>query len=283
MESIAEPELDAISLKVEGIESEFEIDPHQCQLDILLNKKLIQTVPFNETTIVSLPPSSPSLQLMVRSSSRPLGSVGFKLPELLELNHNVERKHWITLFDDEDDNLYDGDYGEDDIDQPRILLLYQIIDNLLVLNLGRSTVGIERPSSTGDEHIFNKRDSIEHKDSSVLIRSKTQSELEENKESESSIIKPLKIDYDQYVVNSYNENPLLSDIEDGVITKVKVDEVSPRFPEPGNDEFSKLVRSTQNDFNDVKTLNEKILKLTTIIQELREGKIELLSNQSRSK
>ena len=35
--------------------------------------------------------------------------------------------HWVTLFDDLEDDMYDGQLGEDDWEQPRILLEYSVI------------------------------------------------------------------------------------------------------------------------------------------------------------
>lgn len=35
--------------------------------------------------------------------------------------------HWVTLFDDLDDDMYDGQLGEDDYELPRILVEYTII------------------------------------------------------------------------------------------------------------------------------------------------------------
>ena len=35
-------------------------------------------------------------------------------------------RHWVTLFEHEHDDLYDGQLGEQDDEQPRILLDYTI-------------------------------------------------------------------------------------------------------------------------------------------------------------
>lgn len=35
--------------------------------------------------------------------------------------------HWVTLFEDLDDDLYDGQLGEDDYEQPRILIEYSVV------------------------------------------------------------------------------------------------------------------------------------------------------------
>ena len=35
--------------------------------------------------------------------------------------------HWVTLFESLDDDIYDGQLGEDDWDLPRILIEYSVI------------------------------------------------------------------------------------------------------------------------------------------------------------
>ena len=45
------------------------------------------------------------------------------------VKYNHPYKQWITLFDDPDDDVYDGVMGEDDEEQPRILVNFQIIEN----------------------------------------------------------------------------------------------------------------------------------------------------------
>jgi hypothetical protein len=35
--------------------------------------------------------------------------------------------HWVTLFDDLDDDMFDGQLGEDDFDMPRMLIEYSIV------------------------------------------------------------------------------------------------------------------------------------------------------------
>jgi hypothetical protein len=35
--------------------------------------------------------------------------------------------HWVTLFDSLEDDVYDGQLGEDDYEQPRVLLEYSIV------------------------------------------------------------------------------------------------------------------------------------------------------------
>lgn len=38
-------------------------------------------------------------------------------------------KQWITLFDHPDDDIYDGVLGEDDDEEPRLLIEFVVDDN----------------------------------------------------------------------------------------------------------------------------------------------------------
>ena len=69
--------------------------------------------------------SDPSLVFMVRdvSVSDPrVGSVSIPRSILLDGELNFTYSMWITLFDDPNDDLYDGAMGINDDEDPRILL-----------------------------------------------------------------------------------------------------------------------------------------------------------------
>jgi len=133
----------ALSLLIEGLESDTEMEPSLFNIDIYLDKTLQYTASFGTTITLVLPPEleESNLMLIVRSATpqpetRPMGSIAFKLSEFGALDKNKEHKHWVTLFDDEDDNLYDGDYEENDEDFPRILISYKLIqDNSIIQNI----------------------------------------------------------------------------------------------------------------------------------------------------
>ena len=63
-----------------------------------------------------------------RSVNQPdirVGSVS--IPQQLFLSCGETRyKQWITLFDHADDDEYDGDFGENDEEAPRILFLFTV-------------------------------------------------------------------------------------------------------------------------------------------------------------
>ena len=133
--------LNAIVLKVEAIESDPKINPSQCEISIFLNKSFQNKVTIGKSTTINLTSSNSILQLIAQSQLNNLGSVSFNLNEIIELERGHGKRHWITLFDDEEDNIYDGDYEEDDVDFPRVLLSYKIIKNQLPFLLGSSERG----------------------------------------------------------------------------------------------------------------------------------------------
>lgn len=55
-----------------------------------------------------------------------LGSITFSLKKLSQGVGNTYL-HWVTLFDSLEDDIFDGQLGEDDYEQPRILLEYSVI------------------------------------------------------------------------------------------------------------------------------------------------------------
>lgn len=73
------------------------------------------------------------LQALIDDEQTMVGSISFD--QLMYFTPNNiepgrEYKQWITLFDDPADDLYDGVFGEDDEEQPRILVSIQVIDSL---------------------------------------------------------------------------------------------------------------------------------------------------------
>lgn len=65
------------------------------------------------------------VQLIVNHRQVRVGSVSISIRKLQQ---GFGRKflHWATLFDQIDDDLFEGDLGEDEEDLPRVLLEYQV-------------------------------------------------------------------------------------------------------------------------------------------------------------
>ena len=73
------------------------------------------------------------LQALVDDEQVIVGSISFDqmqyfAPSTIELGR--EYKQWITVFDDPEDDSYDGLFGENDEEQPRILVSFQLVDGL---------------------------------------------------------------------------------------------------------------------------------------------------------
>ncbi len=116
----------AIAVTVHSFENNIE-HPYSGTAQVILSvdKQNPAEVVLDQPTNVALPSGARQLQFLVRAGEQVLGSVSLSLQELATLKAQ-SRKHWVTLFDDEDDNVYDGDYAEDDADVPRILVSYQL-------------------------------------------------------------------------------------------------------------------------------------------------------------
>ena len=54
-----------------------------------------------------------------------LGSVSFQASRFME-STGKRFRHWVTVFEHEHDDIFDGQLGEQDDEQPRILLDYSI-------------------------------------------------------------------------------------------------------------------------------------------------------------
>lgn len=63
---------------------------------------------------------------MGQDNKHRFGSVSISLRKLAS-GMGQSFMHWVTLFDDLNDDLYDGQLGEDDWEVPRILLEYSVI------------------------------------------------------------------------------------------------------------------------------------------------------------
>jgi chromosome segregation ATPase len=80
------------------------------------------------TSIFPFDKTSDTFQIIVREEGtrRRFGSVTMKLDEIYKLKLS-SFKHWISLFENTEDDVYNGNYNEDDTELPRVLLSYEII------------------------------------------------------------------------------------------------------------------------------------------------------------
>eukprot|EP00826_Nyctotherus_ovalis_P026770 TRINITY_DN20879_c0_g1_i1.p1 TRINITY_DN20879_c0_g1~~TRINITY_DN20879_c0_g1_i1.p1 ORF type:complete len:188 (-),score=32.18 TRINITY_DN20879_c0_g1_i1:12-575(-) len=92
-------------------------------------------VEFNSLYTFDVPKEAEKFQINVHEarSGNSLGSFSMALDEVKELDAKFN-KHWVTLFEDPNDDLYDGDYLDNDIEAPRVLISYEILDAAIVDN-----------------------------------------------------------------------------------------------------------------------------------------------------
>jgi len=81
-----------------------------------------------------------TFQLMVleTSTNKSLGSLSMALDEVHKLK-KYANKHWVTLFEDPDDDVYDGNYLEDDSEVPRLLISYEVLKTKVTTETSIST------------------------------------------------------------------------------------------------------------------------------------------------
>lgn len=103
-------------------------------VDVLMIKQGAHTIKPDEITVNladSKETSDPSLVLLVKDIQKDdpyVGSVSIFRSILLEGQIGKKYTMWITLFDDQGDDEYDGQMGINDDEQPRILVELTVID-----------------------------------------------------------------------------------------------------------------------------------------------------------
>lgn len=92
-----------------------------------IGRKEVGRLQLGTPSTFPLTKTSDTFQLMVleTSSNKSLGSLSMAVDEVYKLKKYAS-KHWVTLFEDPDDDVYDGNYIEDDSEVPRLLISYEI-------------------------------------------------------------------------------------------------------------------------------------------------------------
>lgn len=123
-------------LQVSDIEFEpdMNITKEQIGVYVHLDSKLIDVVVLGDTNSklkIPLKESAQTLQFIVKSLGEAdtfHGSISFPLKEYFLAMPNLSTSHWVTLFDDMNDDLYDGNLGENDEELPRIYCHFDLQD-----------------------------------------------------------------------------------------------------------------------------------------------------------
>lgn len=72
------------------------------------------------------------IRIMVMNGDELYGCISFDKETDFTECHVQELTQWITLFDDAEDDVYDGVLGEDDEEGPRVLISFKMIGSLNV-------------------------------------------------------------------------------------------------------------------------------------------------------
>jgi hypothetical protein len=69
-----------------------------------------------------------AIRVIVYHNGASLGSISFNHETDFTVCRELEFSQWVTLFDEVDDDLYDGDLGEDDEENPKVLITFKLVD-----------------------------------------------------------------------------------------------------------------------------------------------------------
>lgn len=110
--------------------------------------------------------ASSAIQIVLRhigTEKERFGSVSFTLKRFHKAQTNAYL-HWVTLYDSLDDDLFEGQLGEDDdFDYPRILLDYQIISSKFTSMINQS----EKLGQDATLAALNQRKLVEQREDST--------------------------------------------------------------------------------------------------------------------
>lgn len=117
--------------KLQFKEDEDEIEDISCCL--FLDTKLVEIVNLSfQENLVLVPLKSPKqhLQLIFKRKSDPeiLGCISIVFDSFTGLDFGIYSQ-WLTLFDDPEDDIFDGDIGQDDLECPRAYVTFQLFED----------------------------------------------------------------------------------------------------------------------------------------------------------
>eukprot|EP00826_Nyctotherus_ovalis_P066534 TRINITY_DN9842_c0_g3_i1.p1 TRINITY_DN9842_c0_g3~~TRINITY_DN9842_c0_g3_i1.p1 ORF type:complete len:292 (-),score=109.43 TRINITY_DN9842_c0_g3_i1:18-893(-) len=124
-----------IRIAIHGFEGEKDRKPSSVYGVLKIEREKIGSLNFGSHSLFPLPKLADTFQILVHDvkTNLSLGSLTMMLDEILSLPSR-QGKHWVTLFDDSDDDVYDGDYVEDDMEAPRVLISYEVMKAQDALN-----------------------------------------------------------------------------------------------------------------------------------------------------
>ena len=194
--------------------------------------------PFSKT--------SDTFQIIVKETStdKCLGRVTMKLDIIYKVKPQP-LKHWITLFDDPSVDVYDGNYLEDDLDPPRILLSYEILkiteDNVIDPN---SAISLRNEIKTSP---------------ALITGSKTGTITETRVKHEKVVVRYSVTHKSETVTKSMTNVKITEEVTDGDKTDVKTFEKTTQKNYCENDMNHKNSIHNEKELNSSKSHYEKIM------------------------
>ena len=117
----------SLKVTVHNFESEYK-SSQSFSANLKIDGKEIAMVNKDKPTIFPIYKTSKNFQIIIKNEngSKAFGSLTMVLAELCKLKNN-KNKHWVTLFEDPEDDVYDGNYKENDTEVPRVLISHEIL------------------------------------------------------------------------------------------------------------------------------------------------------------
>jgi len=179
-----------IRIGIHGYESENSKNPSAIYGVFNIEREKIGHLNLGSYSLFPLSKTADTFQIIIcdAKTNRSLGSLTMMLYEIYSLT-TQQGKHWVTLFDDPDDDVYDGDYVEDDIEVPRALISYEVMKVQEQLNetQGNDRVIFESQSKVDEQNerfdmseIISNKEGKEDK-SAIVITESEETKIKEKK------------------------------------------------------------------------------------------------------
>ena len=250
-----------------------------------MGKNIVGRFDYNVSTNFPLSTTSNTFQIILLDSNTNscLGSLTIPLNEVYNLPSQLG-KHWVTLFDDLDDDVYDGDYIEDDVEVPRALIEYQIFDmkqcvreysseDKIVYETPNKSdkVNLSQNESERNTEIYHKIERISNMEENIKVNNK-------HEKSEEVIIEPEVVSEE----SKKSTRKIIKHIEEKTTTiRYEDSQSKPLFDDLVNmsDVFSHEGEDSEKSRATFKTINEpnmKLIKESTVRSEKSENGVNIV-------
>eukprot|EP01022_Parablepharisma_sp_SALTPOND_P012477 TRINITY_DN1604_c0_g1_i1.p1 TRINITY_DN1604_c0_g1~~TRINITY_DN1604_c0_g1_i1.p1 ORF type:complete len:1238 (-),score=212.89 TRINITY_DN1604_c0_g1_i1:6350-10063(-) len=256
----------------EGEDSSLSVPINVC---LSVDKQQDNNLSLETPSAIPLSETSEYFQILVteQDTGNSLGTLSMKLEEIYRLTPQL-RKHWVTLFEDPEDDAYDGDYMEDDVEVPRLLISYEL------QRIEQHTEFTEEKMLTSENEKENLLVKVEAEEQSEVSAEKTEEAPE--KEDEERVVMTCSVETELIAEEQKMEEDSLMKDADQPLLEDPIEELdsSPHFgkePEEIKDEVKIEVKESDISKNLIKDLTEQNKKLRDEVQELEDKKSVILA------